>query len=97
MFELKYGGKTYEVRFGYGYNEIIEDGKIINKKPVYTACFIIAEDRAITGYGISWCNPSDIFSKFVGRKLALTRAVKELDKDFRKTIWDKYFSITKKQ
>jgi hypothetical protein len=44
------------------------------------------------GQGSAFCDPRDQFNKETGRKIALTRAVQNLDKNERKIIWTGYFN-----
>jgi len=60
-----------------------------------TDCYIFKDD-VIEEVGITFCSLSDNFSRAVGRKIALTRAVKNLPKDLRTKIWHEYFSKTRK-
>ena len=41
--------------------------------------------------GTVWCAPQDNFSRRLGRKLALTRAIEHFDRDFRTKVWHDYF------
>jgi hypothetical protein len=45
--------------------------------------------------GYSSCSDKDQFSRRIGRKISLSRAISATpwDKEFRKTLWDMYFHI----
>jgi hypothetical protein len=70
------------------------------KVPIATEARIIGRSifglgkEKILGKGTSHCSKGDIFNKEVGRKLALTRAVKQttLTKDQRTAMWNDYFN-----
>lgn len=61
-----------------------------------TECEIVSVEGEniveILASGESRCHPFDNFNKEVGRKNSLGRAVKTLDRDFRKQIWTAYFN-----
>ncbi len=42
--------------------------------------------------GYAHCHPSDNYSKETGRKLSLARAIKDLQKQHRRTIWQAYLN-----
>lgn len=52
----------------------------------------------IIAVGYAICSEKDNYSKEIGRKISLTRALKscEFPKSDRKYIWDKYFSRKEK-
>ena len=65
-----------------------------------TVCTI--DRKLVDGYdwfrvsrGIAECSKEDSFSRAIGRKIALTRAIKRgssIDKETRTKIWETYFS-----
>lgn len=59
---------------------------------VDTICKIIDLDD-VPRFGYATCSPADKFIKDIGRKLSLTRALKNmnLDKNERTQIWKDYF------
>lgn len=59
---------------------------LINKT---TICAVSAGET-ILGEGSAKCGQNDTFSKKVGRKVALTKALTGLPKDTRSTIWNDY-------
>ncbi len=46
--------------------------------------------------GVAFCNVPDNFSRVVGRKKALTSAIRHLPRDIRTKIWNKYWKHHKK-
>ena len=46
------------------------------------------------GFGMARCSAGDIFCRETGRKLAMARALKDLDKPVRTAIWQAYFQRT---
>lgn len=64
---------------------------------VHTTCEIIENDNVI-GIGVATLGKSDNFSRDIGRKVAMARAMKvgEIPKEKRKTIWNKYRVMTPK-
>jgi hypothetical protein len=47
-------------------------------------------DRTVSA--VAWCSSKDQFNREKGRKVALTRLLRQLDlpKDQRKAVWDEY-------
>lgn len=64
----------------------------------YTRCnVVVAEDNKFsTDYycttSEAWCNPEDAFVKDVGRKISLTRAIKDFPREVRAKIWEAYLN-----
>jgi len=60
-----------------------------------TECEIIKlvpeEGSVVIGHGEALCHPLDQFVKEYGRKTALSRAMKDLDREFRAKVWNAYF------
>ena len=81
-----------------------DEGTIItasNHKVFYTLysgrteCFI-EKDGDILAQGEAFCGLGDHFDKSVGRKIALTRALKEMDiKEFSTIVWNKYIETVR--
>lgn len=46
------------------------------------------------GHGVGYCSVQDVFSKEIGRKIALKNALAALSRDTRKAIWRSYFQRT---
>ena len=55
------------------------------------------DGRDLIATGMASCHPKDQYDKNVGRKIALSRALKMLtdDRVLRKTYWDAYFAKRK--
>ena len=60
--------------------------------------------KAVLGHGTSYCSPKDNFSKSIGRKLAITRLLDDVQengffidekKQFRVEFWRQYFMQVK--
>ena len=49
------------------------------------------------GEGLAYCSINDNFERAIGRKIALTRALKDagFDKDTRTAIWKEYLGLVK--
>jgi cell wall hydrolase len=45
-------------------------------------------------YGAAFCHENDQFSKRVGRKLAMSRAIKPLPRSLRQQLWAAYFKLS---
>lgn len=46
-----------------------------------------------TSLGVAVCHPNDPFCRATGRKIALARAIKHLDREIRTQIWKAYFEF----
>ena len=55
-----------------------------------TTCIIFNEAGDQVTYGVSNVHPKDNFCKEKGRKIALSRAIKSWDKDYREQVWNEY-------
>jgi hypothetical protein len=70
----------------------------------YTICELenIDDHLVPVVFGKATCKSPDIFSRSVGRKKSLTRALKSatelwnVDKKFRTSVWNKYFEVHKR-
>lgn len=69
-----------------------------NGIPYATECYIFEEvdGPELISIGPAMCHPKDNFSKFMGRKLSLERALKGFNKDFRKKSWEVFLKENKK-
>jgi hypothetical protein len=63
------------------------DGRIV------TQCKVVC--GSLTHVGAADCSPKDNFSRIKGRKIALTRAIKDLPRSDRKVIWNEYLDKCK--
>jgi len=84
-------GKDFEIHFSH---DVVDPSAILYKFSHITECEVIIGDEVV--YGTSYCMRTDQFQKSVGRKLALTRALENLDKETRAKIWTAYFEKVKK-
>lgn len=57
----------------------------------YTYCSIRTSTGELIDEGAAKCVPSDNFSKALGRKKSLTRAIKYWPKETRRKVWTQYF------
>ncbi len=86
--KLKYDDHDIEITFNYGSIDSSRFGmdeltRRVSKAYLYMDSQLINNGQAI-------CHPDDRFSKKFGRKLALTKAIRDLDKSTRSAIWKKY-------
>jgi hypothetical protein len=90
------GGKVLIVTWRYFRNEeeIRSLGHPIPMKAsAVTVCKVIDpdvanEDSKVLGCGESYCNHTDNFSRMVGRKVSLTKALSMLPKSDRTQVWN---------
>jgi len=80
--KVKAGNKTYNVKFNH-HEQKITIVTITDGEKVYT--------------GLATVSEGDQFCKETGRRIALTRAVKELPRDERTIIWETYRNWGKKR
>ena len=55
-----------------------------------TVCRVFNEVGDQVTYGVSNVHPQDNFCKEKGRKIALSRAIKTWEKDYRTQVWNEY-------
>ena len=55
-----------------------------------TVCRVFNEAGNQVVYGVSNVHPQDNFCKEKGRKIALSRAIKTWEKDYRTQVWEEY-------
>jgi hypothetical protein len=87
-------GKRVVVKFASA-GSIVKSGPYRGRTRVKTTCYIRDITDPVTtdliGFGKSYQNPADVNIKFLGRKLALTRALELvgsiLSKEERRAIW----------
>lgn len=82
-------GQSYKVYFSYEYADTIDVSS--QHYPIITDCVIERESGELVSIGSAFKSPRDNFSKAVGRKLALGRALSVLPREERKEFWEKYF------
>jgi hypothetical protein len=59
-----------------------------------TTCVVAIDDDAsesVVAQAVSYCSPSDNFSRAVGRKVALSHALANFDKETRSKFWQTYW------
>lgn len=89
MIQIDISGKPAKLWFKHERKPLINYGLT----PVLcTECAICGEDPdKPLALGRAICAKGDNFCKNTGRKIALSRAIKDYDKPTRKKIWDAYF------
>lgn len=83
MFKIELNNREYRIKFHHS--------------PRLTEAWIVDEESKIPfAIGYADVHPKDSFVKAVGRKLALSRALREFteSKSERKQVWDKYWSLS---
>ncbi len=88
-----------EFEFEYKYfspQDLLDYKKLTSEVPRRAVRVYVIVSQTSTSYeGISVCNPKDRFSKAVGRKLAVTSAIRTLAKPLRTKVWEAYFNMCK--
>jgi hypothetical protein len=72
-----------------------ETGVQVDKLHGLTACTVLYDDKANGSRQIvafATCSKLDPFSRKVGRKIALARALQPLDKSVRTVVWKEYLN-----
>lgn len=77
---IKIDGKDYSFKFQHN-TKGEERGSV---------CRIFNEEGEQVTYGVPNVHPKDNFCKEKGRKIALARAIKTWDKEYRSQVWDEY-------
>ncbi len=85
MLRINYDGMNINVKFTY---RII--GTELDGTRRCTWVKVIFPEQNAEFNGAATCHPQDNFSKSIGRKLALTNAMLDFDRDLRKIIWQEY-------
>jgi len=67
-----------------------------NNHHAITYCLVQNGDGSLRN-GIALCSVRDNFDRAIGRKLSLTRALRGLDKPTRTSVWNKYFTVSKRR
>ena len=82
-----------QVKWYYSVVDAEIDATLTSEK---VRCVIVTDD-SIIGAGSALCSPKDTYDKDFGRKLSLTRAVKnsKLTKEVKTSIWNAYKNMTK--
>lgn len=94
MFTIKIDEVEY--KFSFKHHPIVTDDDPVYGDfpdvPPHTICYVDIKDGGISYY--AWLHPNDRYSRETGRKVALTRALKDLfpnNKAARKEVWKTYF------
>ncbi len=90
MLKLEYDDREINVRFSHRAVDTEFEGE-----RRCTWAQVIFVDGNMQFNGKSTCHPRDNFSKSIGRKLALTNAMADFDRDLRKAVWQEYFNHCK--
>ena len=110
MFELNLSGRVYAVEFCHQHKEslipekdeagnVIEDQFRTVKSLVRTECYIVDHDaELVLASGAADVHPNDNPVKNVGRKISMTRALRNypFTPEERKLFWEAYFSTRRK-
>jgi hypothetical protein len=95
MLRLKVNDNLYQVKFYYTNTKGILANDP-NREVNGTECSI-SKNGNLIAKGLSYCSPSDVFIKAIGRKLSLLRASALVgDKGIRTSIWNEYFKLSPK-
>ena len=78
--KINIDGRDYSFKFQH-HTSGIERG---------TVCRVFNEVGDQVTYGVSNVHPQDNFCKEKGRKIALSRAIKTWEKDYRTQVWEEY-------
>jgi len=74
--------KLYAIKWNHG----------LVKKGMTTHCYLRDNDGKMVSLGIAKCGKKDNFCKETGRKISLTRAIKEFPKEIRRDFWKCYLN-----
>ena len=88
---IKIDGRDYSFKFQH--NTGNSKGKLEKEDSQVergTVCRVFNEVGDQVTYGVSNVHPKDNFCKEKGRKIALSRAIKSWDKDYREQVWNEY-------
>lgn len=86
-------GKSYHLQFVYGIEPVDKQhsgGKVDCR--TIQAIFVDSGD-VIIWTGKATCSPTDRFERAIGRKIALQRAIAELPRETRRSIWIQYHQL----
>ncbi len=81
MMRFTIDGLEYKVSWGYATR-----GGTVH-------CAIRNDDGPPVLYGWAICSERDRFTRKIGRKVALTRAIKDMPRDFRSQVWAAYLNM----
>ena len=90
--KINIDGRDYSFKFQH--NTGNSKGKLEKEKDSQvergTVCRVFNEVGNQVTYGVSNVHPQDNFCKEKGRKIALSRAIKSWDKNYREQVWNEY-------
>jgi hypothetical protein len=97
MLRINHDGSEVNVRFDHGsrVGKFISGRLLIEEERRYTKARVIFPDNNAEFEGEAVCHPCDNFCKSTGRKLALTKAMKDFDRSLRTAIWAEYHARCK--
>ena len=85
------GGQEYKVEWRYHNDkEAVEEGVC---RGVVHCDIIDPQTGGTLLYGGAACSWQDRFTRKIGRKVALTRAIKDMPRDFRSQVWAAYLQM----
>jgi len=93
MFEINgYKVKFYHVRFNKP-TLVPEIAGTAHSIQAITSCVMLKDDKEYMG--MAFCSAEDNFSKNIGRKIALSRALKEAGfaRKIKEQFWNEYFKV----
>ena len=81
-----------DIRIQFRYERNVP-GRFVNEFNVVTTCYLVDSNDEDIGTGKAYCLAADQFSKEIGRRISLTRALQstELSKIGRRMVWAAYF------
>ena len=85
MIKTEIDKKEVEIKFRYK----VHNG--ISLRTGFTICKLYLNGKYM-GFGWASCSDKDQFNKNTGRKVALSRALRSFDREFRKKVWRAYFN-----
>lgn len=89
------GGYEEVLRFGFRHNiQISKEGRPYGSTECHIERLNTQGDWNLISFGMARCSKEDMFHKPTGRKISLTRAVENMDKEIRTAIWESYFNHT---
>ncbi len=88
MYTVDVGDKQYKVVFGH-----YHAGTDGSKSKAITFCIINSNGHFVSD-GLAACSWADNFSRSIGRKISLSRALKSAfdKKEVRRLFWENYFA-----
>ena len=94
--KINIDGREYSFKFQHNTGEVARKPKLGLKlsqtttQERGTVCRIFNEAGEQVTYGVANVHPHDNYCKEKGRKIALARAMKTWDKEYRSQVWEEY-------